>query len=112
MASGKTEVLTSGTGTTNSFVYTAKADVLGFGSVAVQLECLRLGSGVQYTIRGYPIAGINKTRSITSGSILTSGAGVYAIFSDPYDQIDVGLKSVQSNRSGVVTVFLTRKRRQ
>jgi len=54
---------------------------------------------------------MSKYRSLTSGTILVSGASAYKTFSDPYEQIDVGLKNVQSNQSGAVTVFVTGKRR-
>ena len=112
MGTGKTQIIASGQATSNSFVYTGKTNVLGFGKTGVLIECVRLGSGVEYTIRGYPIGDFPKRRSITSGTILVSGASAYKVFSDPYDQIDVGIKSVQSNYTGAVTIYTTGKRRQ
>ena len=108
---GKTEIVVSGIGLTNSFVYTGKCDTLNFVKTAVIIECVHLGSGAQYTIRGYPRKCFAKTYSITSGTITTSGESVLKVFSDPYEQIDIVLKAVQSNRSGAVTVYVTRSRR-
>ena len=111
MGIGKTQVLISGCSMTSSFTWTAKFNTGGFRNTAVMIECLRLGSGVQYVIRGYPVEGINKYRAISSGTILTSGASAYKTFSDPYEVIDVGLRNLVGNQSGVATVFVTGKRR-
>jgi len=114
MAGGKAYVLTSGLSLTNSFVYTAKYNTLGFGSVAVIVENVSvgdIGSGVQYTVRGYPVVGMPLKRSVASGSVLTSGSDVYLLLSDTYAEIDVGLKATQDNMSGIGTVYVTGKRR-
>ncbi len=111
MGAGKTQILSSGQATSDALVYTAKYNTLGYGTVTVGVECIRLGSGVAYTIRGYPVEGFPKTYSIVSGQILTSGVTHVKVFTNAYEVIDVGVNSVQSNHSGVINVYVTGKRR-
>lgn len=111
MSEGKSYVLQSGLSLTNSFQYTAKYTTRNMAKVGLIVEAIKIGSGVEYTVRGYPIEGFPKTVSITSGTILTSGNSVYMVLEDPFDQVDVGLKAVQSNRSGCATVYVDGKRR-
>jgi len=108
MGIGKTEVLGSGMTVVSSWTNTPKFNVGGFRNTGVMIECLHPGSGIYYTIRGYPVAGVSKYRSLVSGTITTSGASVYKTFSDPYEQIDVRLRNPVSS---VATVFVTGKRR-
>ncbi len=113
MAAGKTQVLTSGVGMTNSFVYTAKFNVLGYAKTSVLIDAVHIGSGINYTIRGYLKEGLNVPYSIGSGSITVSGSQtlVTSGLDLAYEQIEVGLKATQSNRSGAATVIVTGKRR-
>jgi hypothetical protein len=111
MVIGKTEVLSSGFGTSNSYAYTPKVTILGFHNNALLLDYLGPGSGIGYIVRGYPLEGFARRKTLISGQILNSGDSAYMTLSDPYEQVDVGLVSVQSNNSGAVTVFTTGKRR-
>ena len=113
MASGKTQVLGSGLKTSNVYAYTAKYDTLGFGEVAVTLAVVTSQSGVTYTVRGYPVLTDFPAyvKTVKGDTVMTSGASHYLVFSDPYEAIDVGYKSTQSNLSGSVTVLVTGKRR-
>lgn len=120
MAGGKTEILFSGQATTNSYVY-ERFNALGFGSIAIVVDgnaTVQSGqtvstSGISYTIRGYPALttapGYYKT--IKGDTVIGSGDCHYNVLTDPYEQIDVGVKSTQSNLSGLVTVTVTGKRR-
>ena len=111
MAGGKTEILGSGLALTSAWTYTPKFDTLGFAKTSIMLEAIRLGSGVQYTVRGYPIAGFSKYHAISSGTILVSGASHLITMSDPYQEMVIGLRNLVGNQSGVVTVYRTSKRR-
>jgi len=110
MASGKTEVLFSGYKTTNSFEY-RKFTTLGFAKTSVVFEVLGLGSGIQYTIRGYPVANMTPC-SLASGEITTSSIVLVTSGLDiAMEEMDVGVKSLQDNYSGIITVYVARKRR-
>ena len=113
MANGKTEVLLSGYATTNSFNYTSKFHVLGFNEASVTFDCLSGGSGIQYTIRGYPSEEISLKVSLGSGTLLLSGASVIVTsgLGIAVAEIDVGVASLSSGYSGCVTVVLAGKRR-
>ena len=111
MPEGKSYILASGQSLTNSFVYTGRFTTRNFAKTGVLVEAIQIGSGVQYTMRGFPIEGLTKNISVASGTILTSGDSAYMVLEDPYDQIDVGLKAVQTDRSGVATVYVTGKRK-
>lgn len=110
MAIGKSYVLSSGQTLTNSFVYTAKYTVRNFASVGITVEVVDPGSGVEYTVRGYPVEGMPVVRSIASGSVISSGNTAYMSLTDPYDQIELGLKALQTNESGIATVYVTGRR--
>lgn len=109
--SGKAKILHSGFSTSNSYAYTAKRDTLNFNKTAILIEHLGGGSGIGFIVRGFPVAGFNKSLTLTSGHILGSGDFAYITLSDPYEQIDVGLISVQTDVSGSATVYATGKRR-
>jgi len=114
MALGKSYVLVSGLKLTNSFVYSAKYTTRNFPKVGITIENRSVGdegSGVEYTVRAYPVEGLPMVLSIASGSVLTSGSSKYLAFSNPYDQVDVGLSALQDNRSGIATVYVTGKRK-
>jgi len=108
---GKAYVLSSGQQLTSGFTYTAKYTTRNFGSVAISLELVEGGSGCSYTIRGFPVEGMSASHPITSGTVLLSGVLSYVQISGTYDQIDVGLTELQTNRSGSITVYVTGKRR-
>ena len=110
MPIGKVEVLASGQSLTNSFVYTAKATTRNFAATSITIENVSPGSGVQYTLRGYPMEGFPPVRSIASGTVLTSGSIEILQLTDVYDQIDVGLKALQTDRSGIANVYVGRRR--
>ena len=114
MAGGKTEVLFSGYATTNSLIY-RNIDVLGYGEVAIVPHCVTGGTSL-FNIRGYPtlIGGINISgTSITliSGSLGSGQMGQYSV-TDAFEAIEVGIASNASNTTGVVNVYVSRKRRQ
>jgi hypothetical protein len=113
MSGGKTEVLISGYSTTNSLVYTGKFHVLGFNEASVGFDVLKVGSGVQYTIRGYPVEDFPLVTSIGSGTLLVSGATVLVTsgLNIAVADIDVGVASLSSGYSGCVTVVVAGKRR-
>lgn len=113
MSGGKTEILISGYATTNTLVYTPKFHVLGFNEASVVFDPLKIGSGVQYTIRGYPSDDISLNISIGSGALTVSGtpilitSGLDVALAD----IDVGVSSLSSGYSACVTVVVAGKRR-
>ena len=114
MSNGKTEVLMSGAVTTNSFVYTSKFHVLGFAKYSVGFDVLaHTGSGVEYTIRGYPSEDIPVVISLGSGAYLNSGTKT--LITSGLDvalaSIDVGVKNAVANGSSVVTVIVAGARR-
>jgi hypothetical protein len=113
LSGGKTSVLLSGYATTNSFNYTSKFHVLGFNEASVAFDCLSGGSGIQYTIRGYPSEEISLKVSLISGTLLLSGTPVLITsgLSIAVAEIDVGVASLSSGYSGCVTVVVAGKRR-
>lgn len=112
MAAGKTQVLFSGVGTTNTFQY-GSFNTLGYAKILVGVKCERLGSGIGYTVRGYPVGKVAVAHSIASGSITTSGQLVVITsgLEAGWEKIDVGVVSLQSGRSGAVTVLVAGKPR-
>ena len=113
MGGGKTEILFSGYATTNAYVYTSKFHVLGFNEASVAFDVLKVGSGVQYTIRGYPAEDFPLVVSIGSGQLLTSGVTVLITsgLNVAVANIDVGVSSLVNDYSGCVTVIVAGKRR-
>jgi len=118
MAGGKTEILFSGEVTSNSYV-DKKFSTLGFGKTTINIEVVDITSGatLSYRIRGYPaVEGTGKAPgySIPLKTDLTLGSGYIAQYTvtDAYDQMSVGVKNTTTNKSGRVTVTISRKRRQ
>lgn len=114
LAGGKTEVLFSGYKTTNSLVY-RNIDVLGYGEVSIVPHCVTGGASL-FNIRGYPtlIGGINISGTaitLISGSLGSGQMGQYSV-SDAYESLEVGASSNASNTSGIINVYVSRKRRQ
>ena len=114
MAGGKTEILFSGYGTTDSLVY-RQVEVLGYGETNIIPHCVT-GSGISFTIRGYPcsfggtiISGTSIT--LISGTLLSGTMAEYCV-SDAYEILDVGVASNGTNISSRVNVYISRKRRQ
>jgi hypothetical protein len=116
VGAGKTEILFSSVVTTNTYVYSGKQDVLGFGGVQVNLDLDAMTSGhtASFAIRGYPASEDAPGYSIPilTGETLGSGDIAQYIVGDCYDWVDVGVKNTTSNKSGRVTVSITKKRRQ
>ena len=113
MAGGKSQVLVSGIGMTNSFVYTAKFTTRGYAKTSVLIDAVHIGSGISYTIRGYLKEGLDVPYSIGSGAITISGSQtlITSGLDLAYDQIEIGLQATQTARSGAATVIVTGKRR-
>ena len=114
MASGKTEILFSGYGTTNSLTY-RQVDVLGYGETNIVPHCVT-GGTTSFTIRGYPctfggviISGTAIT--LVSGTVSSGTMAEYCV-SDAYEILDVGVASNVTDTSGRVNVYVSRKRRQ
>jgi len=111
MAAGKDEVLVSGFTTSDTYAYTARKNVIGYGRASIFIDYLGPGSGVGYIVRGYPVRGLSKSRILTSGQILSSGNGAFLTVTDAYGEVDVGLINIQTNMSCSVTVMAIGKRR-
>lgn len=103
---GQSDAPFTGYACTNTLVYSG-VPFITHGKATILLECLEQGSGVEYTIRGYPLSGA-VAHSITSGA-LVSGEIKVETLSDPYDWIEVGAENLVDNRTGVVTVFIARR---
>lgn len=111
MATGKTELLFSGQALSNAYVY-GKKETLGYGVVSIVVDAYGSTSGVTYVVRGYPsLDAPAYSKIIKSDTAIVSGDVHYLVLSDPYEQIDVGVKSTGTNVSGRVTVVVTGKRR-
>jgi len=112
MGAGQTEVIFSGFALSNSYAY-RKFNTLGQGATAILVDAYGSVSGVTYTIRAYPNldAAPAYVKTIKSDTTMASGDIHYLVTGNPYNQLDVGVKSAQSNRSGRVSVFVTGKRR-
>ncbi len=111
MPIGKSYVLTSGLTTTNAFAYSAKFNTLRFGESAVFMDCITGGSGVSYTLRAYPIQGLPLNTILTSGTITGSGSTSYVEISGVYNEIDVGVQSLQSSYPCDISIMVTGKPR-
>lgn len=118
MAGGKTFVLFSGQLTTNSYV-NRKFSTLGYGVTNIIVDAITETSGytLSHQIRGYPAtdgASAIPTYYIPLVSDATLRSGYFAQYTvtDAYDQMAVGIKNTTSNKSGSVTVMISRKRRQ
>ena len=101
---GKAYILQSGQKTTNDLVYGAKFTTLGYAKTTISIENVGEGSGVDYTIRGYPVEGFPANYLLGSGSVTVPGTLKVETLMDAWSQIDVGCKSHDLNLSGVVTV--------
>ena len=129
MATGKVEVLFSGVATSNSY-QTKRFNVHGFGETLIYFRNLGTGgSGVTYTILGYPATDVPHPSNSGIQNDLNSAytdlvetylgftpvveSGKVGTFSltDGYGAIDVGVKSAASNFSTTVTVIVSGKRR-
>lgn len=129
MATGKIEVLFSGTATSNTY-QTKRFNVHGFGESLVWIRNLGTGgSGVTFSILGYPATDIpnnlntgvlNDINSaytdlvetyLGTTPVVESGKIAQFSVSDGYGAIDVGVKSAGSNFSTNVTVVISGKRR-
>ena len=118
MGTGKSEVLLSSYATSNTYAYSATFDVRGYSDVAFTVIANQSQSGVTYTLRGYParlgpstlLAPAYKN-TIKADTAMVSGDVHYLPMSNPYDEIDAGVKSTAANISGRVTVIVTGKRR-
>ena len=89
--------------------------MLGYGETNIIPHCVT-GGTASFTIRGYPcsfggviISGTSIT--LISGTI-SSGAKAEYCVSDAYEVLDVGVASNASNTTGVVNIYVSRKRRQ
>lgn len=100
---GETLSLFSGYGATNSYVYSGTG-FLNHEKATIMLECIELGSGVAYTIRGYVISGVTPY-CLASGSLISGQVEVETL-GDPYEYVDVGIKALQTTQSGAATVFM------
>jgi len=111
MPIGKSMCLASGLALTNSYVERT-ATVQNFAKTTIMFETVKRESGVAYYVRGQPVIGYTAYQLIASGEILTSGS--YTILTsgldDAYEQLNVGVKARQSNRSGAVTILISRRR--
>jgi len=118
MSGGKSEVLLSSYATSNAYAYSSPFDVRGHGEVALTVIANLSQSGVTYTVRGYPVklgpsvlVAPGYSNTVKGDTAMVSGDVHYLLMSNPYDVIDVGVKSTAANISGRVTVMVTGKRR-
>jgi hypothetical protein len=129
MATGKIEVLFSGVATSNSY-QTKRFNIHGFGESLVWIRNLGTGgSGVTYTVLGYPATDmpnvlnngiLNDLNSayvdlvetfVSSTPVVESGKTAILSVTDGYGAVDVGVKSAGTNFSTNVTVIISGKRR-
>lgn len=120
MGSGKTQILYSSTVTLNSpTLY--KVNTRGFGATSIYVRADEVTSGASLTVlvHGYPadidtpnISNITVPIVASGTATFTSGEEALWVLSDPYDSIGVGVMNTTANKSGRITVIVTRKRRQ
>ena len=126
MATGKIEVLFSGTATSNSY-QTRRFTVHGFGENLVTIHNLGTGgSGVNVLLYGYPAVDIPFGTGLVdvnssyvdlldgfcdSTPVVNSGKVAIFTVTDGYGKVDVGVKSAGTNMSCTVTVTISGKRR-
>jgi len=122
---GKAEVLFSGYSTTNSFEF-RRINILEHPKTSIIFEVLDLGSGISYTVKGYPVKGMTPL-SLISGSLTKSSellvsrddVLIYDWDFDPdfyhlsgvcnvMEELEIGVKSLSMNQTGVVTVYVAR----
>jgi len=112
MGAGQTEVIFSGFALSNGYAY-RKFNTLGQGATAILLDAYGSTSGVTYTIRAYPNIDTAPSyfKTLKGDTTMISGDVHYLVTGNPFNQLEVGVKSTESNRSGRVSVFVTGKRR-
>lgn len=121
MGTGKNAVLFSSFVTGNSYEE-RKIHTLGFGETLVTIQSVSVTSGstLSHRLRGFPDVADAPTLTYplrANGADITDitvGSGYYAQYSisDAYDEIGIAVKNTTSNKSGRVTVVVSRKRRQ
>ena len=111
MVIGKSYVLSSGHSLTPTFTYTPKYTTRNFSNVSLSLELVDGGSGASYTVRGFPVEGMPMSHPVTSGTVLLSGVLSYVQISGVYDQVDVGVQEITSGEGGVISVYVTGRRK-
>jgi hypothetical protein len=117
MARGHSKYVVSGQGTTDAYAYTPRINVKGGAQNLIGVDCLAIHSAytLTYLVRGYPVleegeGGSTYAHTIKAASTINSGDQHFMILSDPYEQVDVGVKHTTSNQSGVFTVINMTKR--
>lgn len=116
MGAGKIEIVASGVATTNSYVFN-KVSVLGYGETLVFVQNNGTGgSGVTASVLGYPsyesVPFMSSYVILASGDTVESGKVYLYSTTDAFEGLGVGYKSSATDRSGRVTVIVSRKRRQ
>ena len=83
-----------------------------YAKTIIGFESVIGASGMVYTIRGYRVADPAKVglRSLVSGTLNSGDVKEYA-FDSAYEKLEPGVGTTQSGRSGAVTIWISRKRR-
>jgi len=112
MPLGKSMCIASGLGLTDSYAEFT-TNVQNFAKTTVMFESVKGESGAAYYIRGYPVIGFPAYTEIVSGEITTSGS--YTMLTsgmeDAYEELKIGVKALQTSRSGAITILVSRRRR-